>query len=173
MILFIALDLKNKTREIVVKLYMSYRHHEFHVSDDNVAYSLNKYRRWNLVDIIRDSIGREEYEDVDSSFRLEVSYDLSRSSSTIERLSAAQTTVMDRRFINRESLEAQSKKFNSIDADIKTHFIYPCPRTYSIYYNHKYRTRPICCTNLTTIVDVDNIVCRIGDEIYKINTRYI
>ena len=111
---------------------------EFHVSDDNVAYSLNKYRRWNLVDIIRDSIGREEYEDVDSSFRLEVSYDLSRSSSTIERLSAAQTTVMDRRFINRESLEAQSKKFNSIDADIQTHFIYPCPRTYSIYYNHKY-----------------------------------
>jgi len=27
MILFIALDLKNKTWEIVVKLYISYRHH--------------------------------------------------------------------------------------------------------------------------------------------------
>jgi hypothetical protein len=42
MILFIALDLKNKTREIVVKLYMSYRHHLIIIHRHDVTEILSK-----------------------------------------------------------------------------------------------------------------------------------
>ena len=117
------------------------------INQDDVIYSLNKKGRWELPDIIRNSILWGSYKDLKSNVKLIVSHNISKKSHTVGYYASKGKTkkVESKRktYFNGESVAAKASYDNKNASNgeqpvLQIEVVYPTPNTCSMVHNPKY-----------------------------------
>ncbi|XP_052086108.1 uncharacterized protein LOC127723514 [Mytilus californianus] len=117
---------------------------DLNMNTDNVLYSLNKKGRWELPDMLKDSILTGSYKDLKSNVKLIVSHDIAKKSHTVGYYSSKGNTKKieskKKTYFDGESVVAQSRIDDKTGTQhiLQIEVVYPCPSTCSVVHNPKY-----------------------------------
>ena len=117
---------------------------DLNMDTDDVLYSLNKKGRWELPQMLKNSILTGSYKDLKSNIKLIVSHDIEKKSHTVGYYSSKGNTKKieskKKTYFNGESVLAQSRLEDKTCPQpvLQIEVVYPIPSTCSALHNPKY-----------------------------------
>lgn len=117
---------------------------DLNMDRDDVVYSLNKKGRWELPDMLKNSILTGSYKDLKSNVKLIVSHDIAKKSHTVGYYSSKGNTKKieskKKTYFNGESVVVQSRLDDKTGTQpiLQIEVVYPSPSTCSVLHNPKY-----------------------------------
>lgn len=117
---------------------------DLNIGSDNVVYSLNKKGRWEVPQMLKESILAGNYKDLTTNVKLVLSHNLAKKSHSIGFYASrgkVKKVEGKKTYFNYDSVQSQADRINNFDHtrnDLQIDVVYPCPTTSSVLHNPKY-----------------------------------